>query len=67
MSKKLCIEEKVAIKSGTCICTLPKVELWIVTPDEYGDKYSYPLKDARYCPICGKALGEQKINGVSSN
>jgi hypothetical protein len=40
-----------------CICQKPGVEFWAHVPDILGDLYPYPLKSAKFCPLCGIRLG----------
>lgn len=42
------------IKSN--LCSTPSIEYWVKIPDEHGDKYFYPLKDAKICPACSQAI-----------
>jgi hypothetical protein len=44
-------------KEDECnVCSYPKIEFWAIIPDEHGEMFLYPLKDARCCPVCGKLL-----------
>lgn len=44
------------MKPTKCICNNPDTEFWALIRDEQGDKYLLPLKDAKFCPECGKPL-----------
>jgi RNA polymerase subunit RPABC4/transcription elongation factor Spt4 len=51
--------------NNTCpLCSSSSFEIWIILPDEeHGDKYPYPLKDAQFCPVCGKTINKESLHG----
>jgi hypothetical protein len=70
MNTQLTIKSVPDTESKSCICSLPTIELWAVIPDKYGVKYPYPLKDAKFCTLCGRQIREVKhgdIDGALQN